>query len=54
MLFLHELIDSLQRKGYQFQASTKISDTKPDFITDILQDDTPNPGSHRYSFDIRA
>ncbi|MDI9508961.1 MAG: flagellar hook-length control protein FliK [Bacillota bacterium] len=52
--YLHELIDSLQRKGYQFQASTKISDTKPDFITDILQDDTPNPGSHRYSFDIRA
>ena len=43
-----------QRKGYQFQASTKISDTKPDFYNRYFTRRTPNPGSHRYSFDIRA
>ena len=51
---LHELIDTLLDKGYQFQATTRISDSKPDFITDILQPDTPNQSSHRYTFDIRA
>lgn len=51
---LHELVDSLHEKGYQLQAKTKISDSKPDFIADILQQNTPNITTHRYSFDIRA
>ncbi len=51
---LHELIDTLVDKGYQFQAKTRISDTKPDFITDILHQNTPSQSTHRYSFDIRA
>lgn len=51
---LHELVDSLHEKGCQLQAKTKISDSKPDFIADILQQNTPNITTHRYSFDIRA
>lgn len=50
---LHELIEALADKGYSFQAKTKISDSKPDFISDILQGDTGTQ-THRYSFDIRA
>ncbi|NLO10509.1 MAG: flagellar hook-length control protein FliK [Clostridiales bacterium] len=52
--YLHELIDTLKDKGYQLQAKTQISDSKPDFIADILQDDAPSSNTHRYSFDIRA
>lgn len=51
---LYELIDSLSIKGFKLQAKTQISDSKPDFITDILQQDTPAAKAHRYSFDIRA
>jgi hypothetical protein len=51
---LHELIQTLSDKGYQLQAKTKITDSKPDFIIDILQQDAPNTDTHRYSFDIRA
>lgn len=51
---LHELTDILQKKGYQFQVSTKVSSNKPDFITDILQGDTLDRTVSRYSFDIRA
>ncbi len=51
---LHELINNLSDKGYLLQAKTQISDSKPDFINDILQDDAPSPNTHRYTFDIRA
>ena len=53
-MHLHELTDTLLDKGYQLQAKTQITDSKPDFIIDILQPDTPGPNTHRYSFDIRA
>lgn len=51
---LNELQDKILQKGYQLLVKTKVSDKKPDFITDILQDDTLNQGLYRYSFDIRA
>jgi flagellar hook-length control protein FliK len=51
---MHELIDVLNDKGYQLEASTQVSDSKPDFINDILQNDAPSSNTHRYSFDIRA
>lgn len=51
---LHELSDALQNKGYQFQVRTKISDSKPDFITDILHKDISGKIISTYSFDIRA
>lgn len=51
---LNELTNALSDKGYQFQATTRISDNKPDFIIDILQQNTPTADTHRYSFDIRA
>ncbi len=51
---LNELISLLNDKGYQLQAKTQISDSKPDFINDILQQDAPSSITHRYSFDIRA
>ncbi|TAH68871.1 MAG: flagellar hook-length control protein FliK [Anaerolineaceae bacterium] len=51
---LHELVDALNDKGYQLQARTQISDSKPDFIRDILQEDAPSSNPHRYTFDIRA
>lgn len=51
---LHELINILSNKGYKFQAKTKISTGKPDFIKDILEQDLPNQSTYRYSFDIRA
>ena len=51
---LNELIDALNSKGYQLQVKTQISDSKPDFITDILQQDVSDPNMHRYTFDIRA
>lgn len=53
-MHLNELTTTLSDKGYQFQAKTKISDNKPDFINDILQQNTPTSDTHRYSFDIRA
>lgn len=51
---LQELAKTLQDKGYQFQAKTKVSESKPDFITDILQKDASHKTISRYSFDIRA
>jgi len=51
---LQELNDSLRKKGYQFQAETKVSDSRPDFITDILQKDNTGKNTSVYSFDIRA
>lgn len=51
---LQELTDSLNEKGYLFHAETKISDSKPDFISDILQNNTVSRPISRYSFDIRA
>jgi hypothetical protein len=51
---LHELVDSLRDKGYQLHAKTKVSESKPDFIADILQHNTSASNTHRYSFDIRA
>lgn len=51
---LDELVRSLDSKGYRFLAKTQVSDGKPDFITDILQQDASEPGIHRYTFDIRA
>ena len=51
---LHELTDALNEKGYQLQARTLVSDSMPDFITDILQQDAPSRDTHRYTFDIRA
>ena len=51
---LHELINALNEKGYLLQAKTQISDSKPDFINDILQDDAASSNTHRYTFDIRA
>ena len=53
-VYLHELVDTLQNKGFQFQAKTKVSDSKPDFITDILQKDHTAKNISTYSFDIRA
>lgn len=53
-MHLHELINSLNDKGFLFNAKTQISNNKPDFINDILQQDVPNSNTHRYSFDIRA
>lgn len=51
---IDELTNTLSNKGYNFQASTKVSEGKPDFITDVLQQNSPDVSSHRYSFDIRA
>ncbi len=51
---LHELAQILSKKGYQLHAKTQISESKPDFITDILQSDAPSSSTHRYTFDIRA
>lgn len=51
---LHELTATLNEKGYQLNVRTQVSDSKPDFITDILQQDAPSPNTRRYTFDIRA
>lgn len=51
---LHELIDILSKKGYILQAKTQISESKPDFITDILEQDVSDQSVYRHSFDIRA
>ncbi|HPU62757.1 MAG TPA: flagellar hook-length control protein FliK [Mobilitalea sp.] len=51
---LHELTETLIQLGYQIQAKTKVSESKPDFITDILQKDASVQNVSRYSFDIRA
>ncbi len=53
-MHLHELINIVNDKGYQLQAKTQISDSRPDFINNILQEDAPGLNTHRYSFDIRA
>jgi len=51
---LHELSDALIKLGYKIQVKTKVSESKPDFITDILQKDASVKNVSRYSFDIRA
>lgn len=51
---LHELTDMLNDKGFQLQVRTQVSESKPDFINDILQHDAPSSNTHRYSFDIKA
>ncbi|NLL71996.1 MAG: flagellar hook-length control protein FliK [Clostridiales bacterium] len=51
---LDELIDILSKKGYNFQASTKVSESKADFINGILEQDIPQQSLYRRSFDIRA
>lgn len=51
---LNELTGILQNKGYQFQALTKVSESKPDYITDILKKDVIGKTLSRYTFDIRA
>lgn len=52
--YLHELIDALSKKGYNLQVKTQVSESKPDFITDILEQDITDQSVYRHSFDIRA
>lgn len=51
---LNELIDLLSKKGYNLQAKTQVSASKPDFITDILEQDVKELSIYRHSFDTRA
>lgn len=52
---IHMLVDALNNKGYQLQVKTHVSESKPDYINDLLnQGSNLSKSISRFSFDIRA
>ncbi len=51
---IHELTESLQKKGYVVETSLEMGEAKPDFVDDFLLKGEKGGEVNRFSFDVKA
>ncbi len=52
--FTGQLVEKLQKKGYQCEVKVENRPKQQDFVEDFLEHDKPAGKLHRYSFDVKA